>query len=65
MKFYNRKKELEYLSKINKLAQRHTQLTVLTGRRRVGKTELVKHFLLSSKEDYNYSNFKIRILAIL
>jgi len=51
MKFYNRKKELEYLSKINKLAQRHTQLTVLTGRRRVGKTELVKHFLLSSKEE--------------
>lgn len=45
MKFYNRTKELKYLSSINKLADRKTQLTVLTGRRRVGKTELVKHFL--------------------
>lgn len=60
MKFYNRKKELEYLAKINKLSQKQTQLTVLTGRRRVGKTELIKHFLLSIKKDKAFYFFITR-----
>ena len=49
MKFYNRSKELKYLFRVNKLANQRTQLTVLTGRRRVGKTELVKYFLAKQK----------------
>ena len=51
MKFYNRIQELKYLFKVDKLAGKRTQLTVLTGRRRVGKTELVKHFLNKQKNN--------------
>lgn len=42
MKFYNRTKELAELQKIRELAfAEHSKLTVLTGRRRIGKTSLV------------------------
>lgn len=42
MKFYNREKELESLSKIMKSSfTDHSRLTVLTGRRRIGKTSLI------------------------
>lgn len=48
MKFYNRDKELK---KLNEIRQRsfevHSQLTVITGRRRIGKTKLI----LKSCED--------------
>lgn len=42
MKFYNRTKELEELQKVRELAfADHSKLTVLTGRRRIGKTSLI------------------------
>jgi hypothetical protein len=42
MKFYNREKELEQLSNIRERAfTGHSQLTVITGRRRIGKTKLI------------------------
>jgi len=42
MKFYNREKELEVLSKAREISfNAHSQMTVLTGRRRVGKTSLI------------------------
>lgn len=42
MKFYNREKELEELEKVRNLAfSEHSKLTVLTGRRRIGKTSLI------------------------
>ena len=42
MKFYNRKKELAELQKVRELAfAEHSKLTVLTGRRRIGKTSLI------------------------
>jgi len=44
MKFYNRKNELEEFERIWKLSSRSTHFTILSGRRRVGKTELVKKF---------------------
>ena len=43
MKFYGREKELEALRKIEKLSASYAQMTVVTGRRRIGKTTLVKH----------------------
>lgn len=43
MKFYNREKELEALNKVRELSfNKHSMLTVLTGRRRIGKTLLIK-----------------------
>ena len=42
MKFYNREKELAALEKVRRTAfSNHSQMTVLTGRRRIGKTSLI------------------------
>ncbi len=41
MKFYNREAELERLRQIQQLSLENAQFTVLTGRRRVGKTQLL------------------------
>ena len=42
MKFYNRESELEALNKMRDLSFNvHSQMTVLTGRRRIGKTSLI------------------------
>lgn len=43
MKFYNRHQELELLDKLEKQAYHEGIMTVLTGRRRVGKTMLALH----------------------
>jgi len=45
MEFIGRKTELTRLKEINEFAQQGGYLTMITGRRRVGKTTLVKHFL--------------------
>lgn len=42
MKFYNREKELALLENTRQIAfTKHSQMTVLTGRRRIGKTKLI------------------------
>jgi AAA+ ATPase superfamily predicted ATPase len=41
MRFYNRENELERLRQIQLLSLENAQFTVLTGRRRVGKTQLI------------------------
>ena len=42
MKFYNREKELELLEQTRNVAfNNHSQMTALTGRRRIGKTKLI------------------------
>lgn len=41
MKFYDRKEEIATLQKIRANAQENAQFTVVTGRRRIGKTSLV------------------------
>ena len=42
MKFYNREQELELLAHTRDIAfKNHSQMTVLTGRRRIGKTKLI------------------------
>lgn len=42
MKFYNREQELEMLAHTREVAfNNHSQMTALTGRRRIGKTKLI------------------------
>jgi len=46
MKFYNRTKEIAELQRIKEMAYNdHSKLTVLTGRRRIGKTSLILNAL--------------------
>ncbi len=42
MKFYDRKKELAALKLIQGESLKSARFTVITGRRRVGKTEMLK-----------------------
>ena len=44
-KFYNRKKELATLRKHSVIAENHLMTDVIMGRRRIGKTELIKKHL--------------------
>lgn len=41
MRFYDRTEELDKLQEINSLSERMARMTVITGRRRIGKTSLV------------------------
>lgn len=43
MKFYNREKEISQLKEIQKLSLKNAHFTVVTGRRRIGKTHLLLH----------------------
>ena len=43
MKFYDREIETETLQRIEATSREYAQMTVLTGRRRIGKTTLIKH----------------------
>ncbi|WP_273444399.1 ATP-binding protein [Neolewinella agarilytica] len=52
MKFYGRKEELSVLSEAKKRSFANSQMTVVIGRRRVGKTRLILQSL--SKDDYLY-----------
>ncbi len=70
MKFYNRETELEKLEKLHSLSQGNAFLTVMTGRRRVGKTELIKHFITNridaeSRKDCIYIFVDIKQSKIL
>lgn len=42
MKFYDREKELEFLSSIKERSATDAQMTVVIGRRRIMKTSLLK-----------------------
>lgn len=43
MKFYDREIETETLRRIEATSREFAQLTVITGRRRIGRTTLIKH----------------------
>ena len=53
MKFYGREKEIALLRKIHANSLNHAQFTVVTGRRRIGKTELIRH----AYEDHQFLYF--------
>src|SRR5574341_619857 len=61
MKFYNREKELELMELLN---SKKPGFLVVTGRRRVGKTELIKEFIRQKKALYYFvdSNKSIEVL---
>ena len=42
MEFFGREEELKELRRVREIARKHARFTVVTGRRRVGKTELLK-----------------------
>ena len=42
MKFYNREKELKKLHKIEELSKDSSKMSIIVGRRRIGKTALIK-----------------------
>ena len=43
MRFYGRQKETDMLEKVRGFSRTNAQFTVITGRRRIGKTELIRH----------------------
>lgn len=43
MRFYDRKIEIETLERIREVSKEYAQMTVMTGRRRIGKTTLIKN----------------------
>ena len=54
MKFYGRTEELAELRQIRELSMEASRFTVVTGRRRVGKTELVERAFGDGKTPYLY-----------
>ena len=52
MRFYAREKELEALKRIKKQSERSSTFTVLTGRRRIGKTTLMVRSAEGSRSVY-------------
>ena len=54
MKFYGREEELVELRRIRELSHDSARFTVITGRRRVGKTELLEKALNDGNEPYIY-----------
>ena len=54
--FYDRKKELEVLSQIESQSEQSACFTVITGRRRIGKTQLIKHFIRGKKSAYLFTS---------
>lgn len=51
-KFYNREEELRFLNELYERTLERAQLLVLYGKRRVGKTELVKYFFKDKPHIY-------------
>jgi len=49
MKFYNREKELDFLKSIKECSETEARMTIVVGRRRIGKTSLLKKAV--EKED--------------
>ena len=54
MKFYGRTEEIALLRKAREVSRCFSQFTVVTGRRRVGKTEVIKQALNDGRDDFAY-----------
>ena len=55
-KFYDRISEIKTLSQIEKQSETSACFTVLTGRRRIGKTQLLKKFISDRKSTYLFTS---------
>ena len=58
MKFYNREKEIGYLREIEERSKNNAQMTIFMGRRRVGKTALLKNVFDNSTALYFFVSKK-------
>jgi len=54
MEFFGREKEIAELRRIRSLSHKYAKFTVITGRRRIGKTELVKRALNDGEDLFIY-----------
>ena len=54
MKFYGREKEIAALRRERETSHKSARFTVITGRRRVGKTELIRRAFDDGRDDYVY-----------
>ena len=54
MKFYGRTEEIDLLRKTRDISRQFSQFTVVTGRRRVGKTEVIKQALNDGQGGFVY-----------
>lgn len=54
--FYDRKEEFKVLGDIERQSARNACFTVVTGRRRIGKTELLKKFMNGKKACYLFTS---------
>ncbi len=64
MRFHNREAELEELERVWKLSKKSAHFTVISGRRRVGKTELVKKFCSNKSYLYFFIGRKNLVLLL-
>ena len=62
MKFYNREDELKILKRANELKEKHAVMTMLIGRRRVGKTTLALQPFSAQKMLYFFVSKKNEVL---
>ena len=53
--FYGRKNELKALEQIEKNSLNSANFTVITGRRRIGKTELLKKYIEKKNSCYLFT----------
>lgn len=58
MKFYNRESEIQQLNEIEELSHENSQMTVLIGRRRIGKTKLLLRATEGKKAVYLFVSKK-------
>lgn len=65
MKFYNREKELAELKRVQELAfTQNSRMIVVTGRRRIGKTSLIKQALKNSPTLYFFIGRKAESVLV-
>ncbi len=58
MRFYDRQSELSALQKVQEQVQTSSRLTVITGRRRIGKTRLIQQFSTNYESLYFFISRK-------
>lgn len=64
MKFYNRENELNFLKEIKDKSKKNAQMTVVIGRRRIGKTLLLRKSTQSEKAAYFFVAKKSESLLV-
>jgi len=65
MRFYNRDREIAYFDQIWKNSENSAQLTVVIGRRRIGKTLLLKKVIENIPSVYLFVSRKSETLLYL